>query len=109
LERVRPRGSRGFVHADDGADMFAAQSRLQQFRLQAVDDLKALAQTGARQQLDQHAVKRQRWQVAFLQLGHGDVLDEGSARVGFGVLLVQAIYIFDQRQIGGTEALGQQI
>src|SRR5262245_65849750 len=77
----RTSGSGRLVLADDGADPLAPQRRPQQVRLAPVDDLEALDQPAAGQQVEQHAVERQRRQVARLQLGDGDLFDQAGVRV----------------------------
>src|SRR5436853_2326648 len=96
------------VFAHDRSDVFAAQRRFQQMRLEPVDDLKLLDLAGVGKKIDQHAIKRQGWQIARLELRHRDVLDEGGLRGGRGVCLIETVDVLDQRMVGAAVALGEQ-
>ena len=93
---------------DHGSDVFAAQRRFQQMRLEPVDDLELFHLAGAGKKIDQHPVERQGRQVARLELRHRDVLDEGGLRVGLGICLVETVDVLDQRMVGAAVALGDK-
>src|SRR6266568_3535954 len=97
-----------YVLTDDGSDVFAAQRRFQQMRLEPVDDLESLHLAGAGKKIDQHPVERQGRQVARPEFRYRDVLDKGGLRVGLGVCLVETIDVLDQRMVGTAVALGEQ-
>src|SRR6266849_4512069 len=78
-------------------------------RLQAVDDLDALDLPGGSEQIEQYPVEGQRTRIELLQLGHGDVLDEASARVGFRIRVVETVDVFDQSVSGAAVAFREQI
>src|SRR5437868_3228815 len=96
------------VFAHDRSDVFAAQCRFQQMRLEPVDDLKLLDLAGVGKKIDQHAIKRQGRQITRLELSRCNVLDEGGFWVGPRVCFVEAIDIFDQRMVGAAVAFSEQ-
>src|SRR6266478_1891818 len=97
-----------FVLSNNRADMLAAQSWLQQFRLQSVDDLELFHLPGVGQEVDHDPVERKRRQVARPQLGHGDLLDELGVGIDLRVGVVEPVHVLDQGVGGATIALGEQ-
>src|SRR5438552_7069612 len=77
-------------------------------RLEPIDYLKLLHLAGAGKKIYQHPIEGQGRQFARLELRDRDVLDEGGVRVGFGVFLVEAVDVLDQRMVGAAVAFGEQ-
>src|SRR5213075_1223848 len=80
-----------FVLPNNRADVLAAQSWLQQFRLQSIDDLELFHLPGVSQKVDHDSVERKRRQVARPQLGYGDLLDELGIRIDLRVRVVESV------------------
>src|SRR6266436_8546760 len=78
-------------------------------RLHAIDDLDALDLPGGTQEIEQYPIERQRAQIELIQLGHGDVLDEASAGMGFRIRVVETVDVLDQSVSGAAVALREQI
>src|SRR5262245_4444387 len=97
-----------YVLTDDGSDVFAAECRFQQVRLEPVDYLKLLHLAGEAKKIDQDAIEWQGRQIARLELGHSDVLDEVGLRVGLGVCRIEAVDVLDQSMVGAAVAFGKQ-
>src|SRR5216683_2729853 len=97
-----------FVLSNNRADVLAAQGWLQQFRLQAIDDLELFQLPGVSQKVDHDPVERKRRQVARPQLGHGDLLDELGLGIDLRVGVVEPVHVLDQGVRGATVALGEQ-
>ncbi len=89
--------------------MFAAQCRLQQFRLQPVDDLDPFDLPRIGEQVDQHAVEGQRRKVALLQFRNRDAVDQARIRVRLRIRIVEAIDVFDQGMGRAAVAFGKQV
>jgi len=75
--------------------VFSIQGRHQKLRLESIDNLELLEESGAREQIQQYPIEGQCRQPAFTQLSHADLWDEPGAWVRMWIPFEEAVNVLD--------------
>src|SRR5262249_32062408 len=81
------------IGMDDRPHVLACKGTYETLGVSPVDDLEALEQPGMVEQIKQNTLERQRLQLAFTQLRHGDLRDKSGRGVAFGILVIEPVYV----------------